>query len=100
MFGSRRQAHLYRHFETDMGELGVNIRTTQQLMGYEDVTTTERYMAVPSTAARAAIELRGKKQNIAEPIMVDLSKALNPANLVQALTPVEEIDLAKLPIYK
>jgi len=116
---------LRRHFATDLSDLGVNIRTTQQLMGHEDVTTTERYIAVPPKSARAAIELRGRTRNqkvslndesqhsslspestmrvnVDDSLMVDLRKILDPANLIQALKPenTEEIDLAKLPAYE
>jgi len=115
---------LRRHFATDLSDLGVNIRTTQQLMGHEDVTTTERYIAVPPKSARAAIELRGRKRNqkvslndesqrsslspestmrvkVDDSLMVDLRKILDPANLIHGLElGIEEIDLAKLPAYE
>lgn len=54
---------LRHHFATDLSDLGVNIRVTQELLGHEDVTTTERYIAVPPKAARVAIELRKRKRN-------------------------------------
>jgi len=112
---------LRRHFATDLNDLGVNIRITQELLGHEDITTTERYIAVPPKATRVAIELRESKRNQTvapyeerrysnsfpestphvndnDPLMVDLRVMLDPANLIQALKPrnTEEIDLVTL----
>jgi site-specific recombinase XerD len=49
---------LRRRFATDLDSAGVRMTVTQQLMGHEDVSTTQRYIAVPTDVARQAIELR------------------------------------------
>ena len=107
--------------ETDLDSLGVNITTTQQLLGHEDVSTTQRYVAVPSEAARQAIELRTRRRGAAagqevdhhgdrlltsdtgggdsDPWVAELKVMLDPANLIEALNSenVEDVQLNVLP---
>jgi len=112
---------LRRHFATDLNDLGIDIRTTQEILGHEDVSTTQGYIAMPSKAAREAIERReGHRNPVAAPAMVyrsahpfrgigndagssDLWAAvlqtmLDPANLTQALENVEDVRLSELPL--
>jgi len=112
---------LRRRFATDLDSLGVNITTTQQLLGHEDVSTTQRYVAVPSEAARQAIELRTRRRGAAagqevdhhgdrlltpdigggggDPWVAALKVMLDPANLIAALNSenVEDVQLNVLP---
>ena len=107
---------LRRRFATDLDSLGVKITTTQQLLGHEDVSTTQRYVAVPSEAARQAIELRTRRRGAAasqvnyhndrlltsdtgsrggDPWVAALKVLLDPANLIEALNSesVEDVQL-------
>ena len=126
-FGTWRQkagvsltAHdLRRHFATDLNDLGVRLTTTQQLMGHSDISTTQRYMAVPPKSARQAIELRARRRNgVAErglsrtsspfpgdpaatsrdPWVAALEVMLDPANLIEALKPggAEDVQFDRL----
>lgn len=112
---------LRRHFATDLNDLGIDIRTTQEILGHEDVSTTQSYVAMPSKAARETIERReGNRNPVAVPAMVYrsthpfqgidnevgsrdlwatlLQTMLDPANLTQALENVEDVRLSELPL--
>ncbi len=98
--------HTLRHkFATDLVENGTNLKVVQELMGHENLNTTQVYISVTDKSKREAIkslEIQTKpeaKNVIIEPISIELPKALDPTNLVQVLKPgsVEDIDFTKLP---
>jgi len=53
--------HYLRHkFAFDMLESGADIRTLQELMGHENLTTTQMYLAVTDKRKREAVDQREK----------------------------------------
>ncbi len=106
--------HTLRHkFATDLVENGTNLKVVQELMGHENLNTTQVYISVTDKSKREAIKsleiqpesstpngLTPEVENtVIEPISIELPKALDPTNIIQALKPgsVEDIDLSKLP---
>jgi site-specific recombinase XerD len=55
--------HSLRHkFATDLVERGANVTEVQQLMGHENLNTTQVYLGVADTGLRNTINLLGKKK--------------------------------------
>ena len=59
--------HTMRHkFATDLVERGVDIKTVQELMGHENISTTQVYLAITNQRLRDAVDMldypRGKKK--------------------------------------
>ena len=69
--------HTLRHkFATDLVEKGGNIRAVQELLGHENLSTTQVYVAVSNKAIRETIQLlEAPKPPKHEPQYADISFA-------------------------
>ncbi len=57
-----RYAHTLRHkFATDLLERGANLKVVQQLLGYENLATTEVYLSITDQSLRDVIGLLDSK---------------------------------------
>ena len=57
--------HSLRHkYATDLLERGVNIRVVQELLGHEDISTTQGYLSVTDQGLRDAVSVLDKKRKL------------------------------------
>jgi len=57
--------HTMRHkFATDLLERGANIKQVQELLGHENLATTEVYLSITNQGLREAVDLLDDKEDI------------------------------------
>ena len=79
--------HSFRHkYATDLLERGVNIRTVQQLLGHEDISTTQGYLSVTDQSLHDAVGVLDKTRKPLRRSHVELSESYESAVEV-TLTP-------------
>ena len=62
--GVNIHTHSLRHkFATDLLEQGANIKQVQELLGHQNLATTEVYLSLAGGSLKQAIDLLGEKQN-------------------------------------
>ena len=72
--------HSLRHkYATDLLERGVNIRIIQELLGHEDISTTQGYLSVTDQSLHDAVGVLGQKRKPPRGIRAEWSEILESA---------------------
>ena len=74
--------HTLRHkFATDLLEEGVNLKVVQELLGHENLATTEVYLSITDKSLREAVNtLENSKSKLENPRGEERKKIYNPDN--------------------
>jgi len=78
--------HSLRHkYATDLMERGANLRVVQELLGHEDISTTQGYLAVTDQSLRDAVGVLGEKRKPPRSIRGEWSEVLECATDVTVI---------------